>query len=77
MAALRSGRLAAMLELAGRTYEDDSLRILGTTRRAYVIPELKLLYISLAKNACTSIKWLMAELAGEDLESLVPASRLG
>ena len=63
-----------MLELAGRTYEDDSLRILGTTRRAYVIPELKLLYISLAKNACTSIKWLMAELAGEDLESLVPAA---
>lgn len=61
-----------MLELAGRTYEDDSLRILGTTRRAYVIPELKLLYISLAKNACTSIKWLMAELAGEDLASLVP-----
>ena len=61
-----------MLELAGRTYEDDSLRILGTTRRAYVIPDLKLLYISLAKNACTSIKWLMAELAGEDLQSLVP-----
>ena len=63
-----------MLELAGRTYEDDSLRILGTTRRAYVIPDLKLLYISLAKNACTSIKWLMAELAGEDLQSLVPKS---
>lgn len=63
-----------MLELAHRTYEDDSLRILGTTRRAYVIPELKLLYISLAKNACTSIKWLMAELAGEDLPSLVPSA---
>lgn len=63
-----------MLPLADRTYEDDSLRILGTTRRAYVIPELKLLYISLAKNACTSIKWLMAELAGEDLDSLVPSA---
>ncbi len=63
-----------MLELADRTYEHDSLRILGTTRRAYVIPELKLLYISLAKNACTSIKWLMADLAGEDLESLVPSA---
>jgi len=61
-----------MLELSDRAYEDDSLRILGTTRRAYVIPDLKLLYISLAKNACTSIKWLMAELAGEDLERLVP-----
>jgi hypothetical protein len=51
---------------------DDPLRALGSARRAYVIPELRLLYISLAKNACTSIKWLMAELAGEDLASLRP-----
>ena len=46
----------------------DPLQALGGTRRAYVVPELKLLYISVAKNACTSIKWLLAELAGEDLE---------
>jgi hypothetical protein len=58
--------------MAEPTVPEDTLRMLGTTRRAYVIPELKLLYISLAKNACTSIKWLMAELAGEDLESLRP-----
>jgi hypothetical protein len=45
----------------------DPLHALGGTRRAYVVPELKLLYISVAKNACTSLKWLLAELAGEDL----------
>jgi hypothetical protein len=44
----------------------DPLRALGGTRRAFVVPELKILYISVAKNACTTIKWLVAELAGED-----------
>jgi len=44
----------------------DPLRALGGTRRAFVVPELKILYISVAKNACTTIKWLIAELAGED-----------
>ncbi len=39
-------------------------------RRLFVLPELKLAYVSVPKNACTSIKWLMAELAGEDLEQL-------
>src|SRR3712207_5916958 len=37
------------------------------SRRAYVVPEKKLVYISLAKNACTSLKWAVAEIAGEDL----------
>jgi hypothetical protein len=63
-----------MLPLADRIHEPDSLAALGSTRRAYVVPELKLLYISLAKNACTSIKWLIAELAGEDLDSLLPTT---
>ena len=44
-------------------------------RRAYVVPELRLLYVSLAKNACTSLKWLVAGLAGEDPADFVP--RLG
>lgn len=30
------------------------------------------MYVSLAKNACTSLKWMMAEIAGEDLESFTP-----
>ncbi len=50
---------------------DDPLRALGGTRRAFVVPELKILYISVAKNACTAIKWLIAELAGEDLDAFV------
>lgn len=50
----------------------DPLRALGGTRRAYVVPALKVLYISTAKNACTSLKWLMAELAGEDLSRFKP-----
>jgi hypothetical protein len=44
----------------------DPLAALGGTRRAYVVPDLKVLYISVAKNACTTIKWLVSELAGED-----------
>lgn len=51
--------------------EDPMARLAGA-RRVYIVPELRLMYMSLAKNACTSIKWLMAELAREDLEALVP-----
>lgn len=39
-------------------------------RRLYVLPRWKLVYVSVPKNACTSIKWLVAELAGEDLGRL-------
>ena len=49
-----------------RTVVHDPLEALGATRRAYVVPDLRLLYISVAKNACTTIKWLVSELAGED-----------
>ena len=39
-------------------------------RRLFVLPEWKLAYVSVPKNACTSVKWLMAELAGEDLDRI-------
>lgn len=39
-------------------------------RRLFVLPELRLAYVSVPKNACTSLKWLMAELAGEDLDRI-------
>lgn len=39
-------------------------------RRFFVLPEWKLAYVSVPKNACTSIKWLLAELGGEDLDAL-------
>lgn len=35
--------------------------------RSYVLESFKVLYISAPKNACTSLRWLIAELAGEDL----------
>ena len=50
----------------------DPLATMPKNKRAYVIPDLKLLYVSMAKNACTSLKWLMAELAGEDLARFRP-----
>lgn len=36
--------------------------------RSYVLPEHKVMFVSVAKNACTSIKWLLAELSGQDPE---------
>lgn len=54
---------------AAGTTTRDPLAALGNTRRAYVVEPYKVLYISTAKNACTSIKWLIAELAGERLDS--------
>jgi uncharacterized membrane-anchored protein YhcB (DUF1043 family) len=51
---------------------DDPLAEFGASGRAYVVPKYKLLYISTAKNACTSLKWLIAELAGEDLARFRP-----
>lgn len=53
---------------------DDPLARLGGTRRAFVLADLKILYLSTSKNACTSIKWLMAELAGEDLDGFDPGT---
>lgn len=32
----------------------------------WIVPEFKVLFVSVAKNACTSIKWVLAELARED-----------
>lgn len=39
-------------------------------QRIFVLPEWKLVYVSVPKNACTSLKWLIAELGGEDLDAL-------
>ncbi len=40
----------------------------GLGGRSYVLPEHKVMFISVAKNACTSVKWLLADLAGENPE---------
>jgi len=39
----------------------------GAITRTYLAPDIKVMFESVNKNACTSLKWLMAELAGEDL----------
>lgn len=41
----------------------------GALARTYIAPERRVLYISVNKNACTSLKWMMADLAGEDLSA--------
>lgn len=41
-------------------------------QRTFVLPERKMLYVSAPKNACTSLKWLVAEVAGEDLSAIRP-----
>lgn len=41
----------------------------GGVWRTYLAPEAKVVFESLNKNACTSLKWMMADLAGEDLAS--------
>jgi hypothetical protein len=34
-----------------------------------VVPDAKILYVSVTKVACTSLRWMIADLAGEDLKS--------
>ncbi|WP_145726473.1 sulfotransferase family 2 domain-containing protein [Nocardioides sp. J9] len=38
----------------------------GGVWRTYIAPESKVVFEALNKNACTSLKWMMADLAGED-----------
>ena len=40
--------------------------IRGGMTRAFVAPEQRILYIALNKNACTSLKWMLADIMGED-----------
>ncbi|MEP6816135.1 MAG: sulfotransferase family 2 domain-containing protein [Marmoricola sp.] len=35
----------------------------------FVLPEHKILYVSVTKVACTSLRWMVADISGEDLES--------
>ncbi|MGI9156273.1 MAG: sulfotransferase family 2 domain-containing protein [Marmoricola sp.] len=35
----------------------------------FVLPEHKMVYVSVTKVACTSLRWMVADLVGEDLES--------
>lgn len=74
----REGRRPATPMLAGMTdaggpvadFMLESLRrVPGGIWRTYIAPDVKVIYESLNKNACTSLKWMMADLAGEDLST--------
>jgi hypothetical protein len=45
----------------------DRIAAVGHNGRVYVVPEFKLFFVSLAKNACTTMKWVIADLAREDV----------
>jgi hypothetical protein len=45
----------------------DWLLQLGHRNDVYVLPEFRVVYVSVAKNACTSIKWVIGTLAHEDV----------
>lgn len=45
------------------------IRSLGADPRIFVVPDYKLVYASTPKNACTTLKWAVADLAGEDAAS--------
>ena len=51
------------------TEAEDRLAGLGQDPRVYVLPDARLVFTALNKNACTSLKWMIAQVAGEDLES--------
>jgi hypothetical protein len=61
-----------MTKLTEPTAVSDPLARLPNKWRTYVVVPQKILYISVPKNACTSLKWLIAELAGEDLDRFRP-----
>lgn len=46
----------------------------GPPSNSYVLPEHKMVYISVTKVACTSLRWMIADLAGEDLQSFQRAA---
>jgi hypothetical protein len=64
--------LALVSERAAAT--DDAMleglrEVPGAIWRTYLAPDAKVMFESLNKNACTSLKWMMADLAGEDLDT--------
>lgn len=46
-------------------------------KRSFVIDRYKVAYVSTPKVACTSLKWVVAELAGEDLATFSRVTRPG
>lgn len=55
------------MSIAQTTAATDPLAVLGANPRFYIVPERRVMFVSVAKNACTTLKWMIAEVAGEDL----------
>ena len=45
----------------------------GAMWRTYAAVEARVLFVQVNKNACTSLKWMMAAVAGEDLAAFGPS----
>lgn len=45
----------------------------GAMWRTFAVPEARVMFVQVNKNACTSLKWMMAGLAGEDLTGFTPS----
>jgi hypothetical protein len=58
----------------GTSFVEDSGVVEG--RRSYVLPAERVLFISVAKNACSSIKWMLARLSGQDPEQFAGPSQM-
>ncbi|MGA9276630.1 sulfotransferase family 2 domain-containing protein [Ilumatobacter sp.] len=43
--------------------------VTGAMWRVYLAMDSRVMYVSVNKNACTSLKWMMADIAGEDLST--------
>lgn len=48
--------------------EPHVTRFESVTGNSFVLPQHKVVYISTTKVACTSLKWMVSDLGGEDLE---------
>ena len=38
----------------------------GSRGRTFAVPSARVMFVQVNKNACTSLKWMMAGIAGED-----------
>jgi hypothetical protein len=46
----------------------DPFESFGSAPYVYILPEYKTAFVAVAKNGCTALKWMIAEVAGENPE---------
>jgi hypothetical protein len=63
------------------THRNDPLAALFDRKsarwRVFPVPEARVMFVQVNKNACTSLKWMMAGIAGEDLRGFGPSLQPG